>query len=206
MNRQTVHDVVVVGAGPAGLTAAADLARAGHDVSVLEEHEHVGRPVHCTGVLGYQAFDELDLPRKTILSITGAASFRHNDGPPVMVDTDRVLAAVIDRAAFDDALATRAREAGASIRRGSRVEKLQIDAAGVTATVRGGTAPVRPCLRAGVRRQYRSTGARARVPRAFVQTAQLEMPFPALSRIDAVRTPGRARRVRLGLCRFTAAT
>ncbi len=41
-----IHDIVVIGAGPAGLMAAADLARHGHDVVVLEEHERVGSPVH----------------------------------------------------------------------------------------------------------------------------------------------------------------
>lgn len=181
-----MHDVLVVGAGPAGLSAAADLARAGHDVIVLEEHEEVGRPVHCTGVLGYQAFDELDLPRETILTITGSASFRHNDGAPVFVATDRVLAAVIDRAAFDAALAVRARQGGAVVRTGARVERLDVGPSGVQATVRGDGAPIgaRVCVLAcGAHYRFnRELGLG--VPRAFVQTAQAEVPFPARTHID----------------------
>ena len=41
-----MHDVIVIGAGPAGSLTARRLADRGHDVLLLEEHESVGRPVH----------------------------------------------------------------------------------------------------------------------------------------------------------------
>jgi len=47
-----VHDVIIIGAGPAGLAGARALAERGRDVLVLEEHQAIGYPVHCTGVLG----------------------------------------------------------------------------------------------------------------------------------------------------------
>ena len=56
-------DVVVIGAGPTGCYSACELARAGYDVLLLEEHEQVGEPQHCTGVIGLEAFEEFDLPR-----------------------------------------------------------------------------------------------------------------------------------------------
>jgi digeranylgeranylglycerophospholipid reductase len=186
VNRQIIHDVVVVGAGPAGLTAAAELAASGHDVVVLEEHDLVGRPVHCTGVLGYEAFDELDFPRHTILSLTGAASFRHDTGLPVIVETERIKAAIVDRATFDAALADRARANGAQLRCGARVDSLEIDASGVTAGVRGAGAPVRAracVLACGAQYRFNRQFGLG-VPRAFVQTSQIETPFPAIPRID----------------------
>ena len=180
-----IHDVVVVGAGPAGLTTAARLASHGHDVVVLEEHEEIGRPVHCTGVLGLEAFDELDLPRQAILAITGEASFRYGHGEPVCVETDHIKAAIVDRWVFDEALATRARDRGADIRTRSRVDGLAVDGAGVTVQVRDST-PIRAracVLACGANYRFnRQLGLG--VPRAFVQTAQIEMPFPTLPRID----------------------
>jgi geranylgeranyl reductase family protein len=176
---------VVVGAGPAGLAAAAKLASNGQDVVVLEEHQDVGWPVHCTGVLGIEAFDELDLPRDPILAITGAASFRYEHAEPVIVETERIKAAVIDRGRFDAALAARAIDAGAEIRTSARVDALTVTPGGVSAAVRDGeTISARACVLAcGANYRFnRELGLG--VPRAFVQTAQIETPFALLPRID----------------------
>lgn len=181
-----MRDVVIIGAGPAGLTTAARLAAHGHDVLVLEEHPDVGRPVHCTGVLGLEAFTELDLPRHAILAITGEASFRYGHGEPVCVATERIKAAIVDRGQFDAALAARARDRGAEVRTLARVDGLAVDADGVTVHVRHEAAPVRAracVLACGASYRFnRELGLG--VPRAFVQTAQIEMPFPSLPRID----------------------
>jgi geranylgeranyl reductase family protein len=174
------RDVVVVGAGPAGSLTAQRLAALGHDVVLLEEHERPGLPVHCTGLLGLEAFDEFDLPRDTILGRASAARFWAGDGSSVVVESARAEAAVIDRAALDDTLARRAVEAGVELRRGWRAARIEVDRDGVTVSPADETEPVRAralVLACGASyRFHRSLDLG--VPEAYLQSAQLETPFP----------------------------
>ena len=70
---------------------------------LLEEHDVIGTPVHCTGVLGLDAFDELSLSRGAIVGTADAARFVSPNGTTVLaVGADQVRAAVVgDRAIFD---------------------------------------------------------------------------------------------------------
>jgi formate dehydrogenase major subunit len=65
----TGHQVVVVGAGPAGLTAAYYLRRMGHAVTILEAHEKAGGMLRY-GIPAYRLPDEnLDAEIKTITDL-----------------------------------------------------------------------------------------------------------------------------------------
>ncbi len=91
-------DVLVVGGGPSGLYAAERLARAGVDTLVCEEHSAVGDPVHCTGILAAESFDEFDLPRNATVNTLVAARFispggitvRYRPLTPLSVELTRV--------------------------------------------------------------------------------------------------------------------
>ncbi len=182
-----LRDVVIVGAGPAGLMAARHLAGRGHDVVVLEEHPRIGIPAHCTGLLGLEAFAELDIPRHTILDTTHAARFVAPDGSSVTVAADRVNAAIVDRALFDQALADSSRAAGAELRSSARVRTIAVSDAAVTVSADGG-GPItaRACILAcGANYRFnRQLGLG--VPRAFVQSAQLE-PYQRLGLMAEAR-------------------
>lgn len=181
-----MRDVVVIGAGPAGLMAARQLAQHQHDVVVLEEHAAIGVPTHCTGLLGLEAFSELDIPRHTILDTTHAARFVGPDGSSVVVDADRVNAAIVDRALFDQSLAASCTAAGADLRSSARVRTITIGADRVTVTAdgAGGTIEARACILAcGANYRFnRQLGLG--VPRAYVQSAQLELAFAGPDQIE----------------------
>lgn len=113
-------DVIVIGAGPAGSTAAACLARDGFAVTVLEEHAVVGEPVDCTGVLGTEVFERFDLPRSIIVSSFDSVTIHSPAGIPASCRSESPLAHVVDRAELDRLLAARATQAGVNFRLSTR--------------------------------------------------------------------------------------
>ncbi len=181
-----MHDVIVIGAGPAGSMTAGRLADRGHDVLLLEEHDAIGRPVHCTGLVGTEAFEEFSLPTDVILGRAGGARFWGAAGESVPVGADRVRASIIDRGLLDEHLAARAGAAGATIRTGARVDQLAVERTAVRVRVRGEEAPRLArvvVLACGANyRFHRPLGLG--LPHVFLQSAQLELPFPDMPEVE----------------------
>lgn len=113
-------DVLVVGAGPAGSTAARTAATLGLRTVLLEEHPEVGSPTHCTGKLSVHAFQRFALPDSLIQSALRAAALYAPDGTVARVRRAVVDSYVVDRDPFDRFLADRAADAGAEVITGAR--------------------------------------------------------------------------------------
>jgi geranylgeranyl reductase family protein len=117
----SVVDALVVGAGPAGSTAAYELSRRGHRVVVLEEHPRVGYPVQCAGLVSSRVLKLAGSERMLLGPVHGATVFGPSLGS-VTFKASEPRAFVIDRAGLDIYLAERASNAGAEFRAGVRFD------------------------------------------------------------------------------------
>jgi len=181
---QASVEVLVVGGGPAGLYAAHRIAGRGHSVLVCEEHHAVGCPVHCTGVLATDSFTDFDLPPDVRLNALTAARFVSPSGLMVDYRTPSALATVIDRVAFDAALAARAKASGAAISVGARVSSIEPHATGVTVVAGDSCIQTRLVVLAcgasyGFQRRF-GLG----LPIAHLHTAQRELPATNLGDLE----------------------
>jgi len=120
------HDAIVVGAGPAGLLAATKIAEAGYNVLVLEEHERVGEPDHCAGLLSSSGLESLglSLPDDVIQNTVSGARIHAPSGYSIFIERGRHEAFVVDRRRFDSWLAEVAIAKGVTLRTSSRVTQI----------------------------------------------------------------------------------
>lgn len=115
------HDALVVGGGPSGLHAARLLAGGGLRVLVIERKKEIGADVICTGIVGQEIFSEFDLPTASILRELRTVKLVSAFGSTFQYHHPLVFASVVDRKLFDQALAEKARAAGAEIATATRV-------------------------------------------------------------------------------------
>lgn len=111
------YDVVVVGAGPVGSTAARYAALNGAKVLLLEEHQSIGSPVGCTGLLSTRAVAECELkPSDEFVFNSVRGAFVHApDGQSLPIDGKQTKAYVVSRKNFDRKLAVMALEEGVEL-------------------------------------------------------------------------------------------
>lgn len=172
-----MHDVIVVGAGPAGLVASEKIAAGGRRVLVCEEHEQIGAPVHCTGVLAEEALELLALPQEALLNPLSTVRFVAPSGGSFDYTTSTAEAVVIDRRVFDAALSARAERAGAEVRRGCRISSVEISTRKVRVTTQDGAILEARALLLACGASYRLHRALGLgMPSRFLQSAQVELP------------------------------
>ncbi len=109
------YDVVVIGAGPAGSTAAKYAAEKGADVLLIEKRQEIGSPIRCAEGVGKEDFEALNLPEKYISNRVLGAKLISPKGTVVSLDKDEETGYILDRKLFDRELALEAVRAGAHL-------------------------------------------------------------------------------------------
>jgi geranylgeranyl reductase len=121
-------DVVVVGGGPAGATAANDLVRRGHKVMLLDR---AGRIKPCGGAIPPRAIRDFDIPDSLLVAHIKSARMVSPKNKRVDMPIDGGFVGIVDRAVFDEWLRERAASSGAE-RRAGNFESLSRDQDGVS--------------------------------------------------------------------------
>lgn len=122
-------DAVVVGGGPAGATAADDLARIGRRVLLLDR---AGRIKPCGGAIPPRLIRDFDIPDALLVARATAARMVAPSAREVdMPIAGNGFVGMVDREHFDEFLRARAAAAGAQRRAGS-FKRLERDPDGTT--------------------------------------------------------------------------
>jgi geranylgeranyl reductase len=128
MSETQTYDVVVIGGGPAGATAAHDLARAGRSVLLLDR---AGRTKPCGGAIPPRLIKDFAIPDDLLVARATSARMVSPKDVRVDIPIDNGFVGMVDRDRFDEWLRCRAADGGAQ-RRIGRFERIARDADGVS--------------------------------------------------------------------------
>jgi geranylgeranyl diphosphate/geranylgeranyl-bacteriochlorophyllide a reductase len=111
MDAEEVFDMIVVGGGPAGATAAKDLASLGRKVALIDKF---GRIKPCGGAIPPRLIRDFDIPDHLLKARVRMARMVSPQGASVDMPIDGGFVGMVDREEFDEWLRARAEQTGAT--------------------------------------------------------------------------------------------
>ncbi len=162
-------DVIVIGGGPSGATAAQELSAQGWRVMLLDRQ---GRTKPCGGAIPPRLIQDYAIPDELLVAKIRTARMVAPSNREVDIHIDNGFVGMVDRDVFDEWLRNRAAASGAVRERG-RFERLEPDPAGgqwVHYEQRDGHGGVQP-MRAHARLVIGADGARSEVARQAIADA-----------------------------------
>lgn len=118
MNSSEIFDVVVVGGGPSGATAARELASQGHSVLLLDR---AGRVKPCGGAIPPRLIKDFEIPDALLVAKAQCARMIAPSSHHVDIPIENGFVGMVNRDEFDEWLRVRAAASGAQRRVGSFV-------------------------------------------------------------------------------------
>ncbi|MEE9286376.1 MAG: NAD(P)/FAD-dependent oxidoreductase [Dehalococcoidia bacterium] len=182
-----MDDVLVLGAGPAGNNTALQLAERGYKVTVVDRTYTIGDKL-CTGIVGAECLRHFPADESQVLQAAISADVYSPSGASLHMTREAPQAYVLDRVAYVEGFANRARRAGASYRLGYTLQSLSVEADGVSAIVVNGAGPEVFRARAAVVASGFGSGITRMVGLGqvsdYVTGIQAEVNAPAVDRIE----------------------
>ena len=116
------YDVAVVGGGPVGGFVASIIADKGYTTLLIEEHNTIGKPLKCAGLITPRVFDLIPISKTQVVENEIYGAHIHSpSGDILTIGGDKKHALVINRPAFDQQILKQAEKKGADIRLGAKV-------------------------------------------------------------------------------------
>ncbi|GAI90456.1 unnamed protein product, partial [marine sediment metagenome] len=126
-----MYDVIVIGGGPVGSYVAYKLAGMGYGVVVLEQKEKLGGRVCCAGIISQACVNSFAIDDSVVLNRVNSARLFSPSGRLLRLWRQETQACIVDRAAFDMAIANWAQGKGAQYVLNSPVRDIEVGDDGV---------------------------------------------------------------------------
>ena len=194
-------DVVIVGGGPAGATAAHDLAQRGRSVLLLDR---AGRVKPCGGAIPPRLIKDFAIPDELLVARATSARMISPKNNQVDIPIDNGFVGMVNREEFDEWLRERAAASGA-VRRIGTFSRIERDSDGVAVVhfearvhaqksgVKSGDKSAVFAAKVRARSIIGADGARSEVARQTVRGAEhpkCVFAYHEIVRAPAVKPPG----------------